>query len=81
MTLFRRCFVLLSVLFLPSAQSQCSVCGDGKQVTAPDAIFAFPGEPAVDCATLELAGELGAITDVECSFLPDLITICECAPR
>jgi len=57
----------------------CSVCGDGKCVGNPDAIFEFPGQPAVACKLLETAGLGGAINLGQCVFLPDLINdICEC---
>jgi len=58
----------------------CSVCGDGLQVTAPDEVFAFPGQPAVPCGDLEIAGENGQIPLAQCPFLPPLLTVCECAP-
>jgi len=78
---------MLRVLFLSSlfaaANGQdgepCSVCGDGKEVTAPDAIFAFPGQPLVPCNNLQSAGAAGQIELASCAFLPGLIGICECA--
>jgi len=57
----------------------CSVCGDGKNVTDPDAIFTFPGQPAAACGILETSGNLGLIPSFECSQLPELITdTCKC---
>ena len=72
-----RAIVLASLL--TAASAQCSVCGEGRGVSAPDAIFVFPGQPAVACADLELAGENGQIPIAQCGFLPPIIVICECA--
>jgi hypothetical protein len=48
-------------------------------VTDNDAIFAFPGQPAVPCRTLELAGFGGAVPLDQCSLLPDLVAeACDC---
>mmetsp|Transcript_39401 Transcript_39401/g.44898 ORF Transcript_39401/g.44898 Transcript_39401/m.44898 type:complete len:388 (-) Transcript_39401:236-1399(-) len=59
----------------------CSVCGDATlKVTNPEAIFEFPGQPAVPCGVLEAAGEGGLIPQVECDALPALITnTCACS--
>ena len=56
----------------------CSVCGEGLCVGNPDAIFAFPGFPAVPCGTLEEAGYSGTVPSEQCPFLPGLITDCDC---
>jgi len=56
----------------------CSVCGDGKSVGNPDAVFAFPDQPRVPCGTLELAGADGRIPASACDVLPNLISVCEC---
>jgi len=58
----------------------CSVCGDGKKVTAPDAVFVFPGQPSVPCGVLQTAGESGSIPLDQCGFLAGLIPMCECGP-
>jgi len=71
--------IILSTL-LSSVSAQCSVCGDGKGVNAPDEVFTFPGQPAVACNVLEIAGETGAIPVSQCAFLPGLIGVCECVP-
>jgi len=71
--------IILSTL-LSSVSAQCSVCGDGKGVNAPDEVFTFPGQPAVPCSLLETAGETGAIPVSQCAFLPGLIGVCECVP-
>mmetsp|Transcript_12833 Transcript_12833/g.14293 ORF Transcript_12833/g.14293 Transcript_12833/m.14293 type:complete len:211 (-) Transcript_12833:71-703(-) len=76
--IFKIC--LLSSIAVVVVNSQgCSICGDGKKITAPDAIFIFPGQPSVPCGALEAAGESGAIPLAECGFLPSLVTVCECA--
>eukprot|EP00548_Thalassiothrix_antarctica_P012968 CAMPEP_0194171914 /NCGR_PEP_ID=MMETSP0154-20130528/6479_1 /TAXON_ID=1049557 /ORGANISM="Thalassiothrix antarctica, Strain L6-D1" /LENGTH=133 /DNA_ID=CAMNT_0038884433 /DNA_START=15 /DNA_END=412 /DNA_ORIENTATION=+ len=59
----------------------CSICGEGKCVTAPDVVFTFPGQPSVPCGTLEAFGSDGTIPLSQCSFLPGLIGDCECAPE
>jgi hypothetical protein len=38
-----RSIVLATLVAFASAQG-CSVCGDGKEVGNPEAIFAFPGQ-------------------------------------
>jgi len=61
---------------VPSSQktkNSCSVCGDGKSVTEPDAFFVFPGQPDVACGKLEEAGRDGTIPLNQCGFLPALI--------
>merc|ERR1719204_3018579 len=57
----------------------CSVCGEGKVVTNPEAIFSFPHQPAVPCGVLEKAGKDGKIHTKHCSILSSLIQeVCEC---
>mmetsp|Transcript_17398 Transcript_17398/g.26409 ORF Transcript_17398/g.26409 Transcript_17398/m.26409 type:complete len:704 (+) Transcript_17398:256-2367(+) len=61
---------------IPIALAQydgCSVCGKDSQVGKPDAIFAFPQQPAVSCQILEDAGKAGLIPSDQCSYLPELI--------
>jgi hypothetical protein len=66
-------------LVATATAQQCSVCGDGKVVTLPDVIFAFPAHPAVPCGQLEQAGFLGQIPVEQCDFLPPLIAdVCGC---
>jgi len=77
--IFKIC--LLSSIAVVVVNSQgCSICGDGKKITAPDAIFIFPGQPSVPCGALEAAGESGAIPLDQCGFLPPFVGLCECAP-
>lgn len=56
----------------------CSVCGEGKQVGDPDAIFAFPNFPEVTCGMLENIGAIGELGEFECGVLPGLIEVCNC---
>jgi len=59
----------------------CSVCGEGKEVNNPDAIFAFPGEAPIKCGELEDKGEQGLLDDEFCSILPAVASIvCDCQP-
>jgi len=65
----------------PTADVGCSVCGDGKEVTNPEAIFSFPGQPAISCGDLQDDGENGDISDSQCGIYPTLITpLCDCQP-
>jgi len=57
----------------------CSVCGPGMCVTDFDAIFDFPGQPAVRCGDLEKAGIDGIVPLDQCGFLPGIIMDeCKC---
>jgi hypothetical protein len=57
----------------------CSICGEGKCVQNPDALFAFPGGPPVRCGDLEQAGLAGGIRPDQCSLLPGTIDeVCDC---
>lgn len=64
---------VLTLLFAPLVAGQCSVCGDGLSVTKPKEIFAFPGQPVVECGQLETAGKDGTVPLNQCGFLPPLI--------
>lgn len=78
--------IILSAAFLllapaaVDAQEGCSICGNDLEVGNPDAIFVFPGQPAVPCGLLQTAGETGLIPLDQCPFLPSLIGDCECGP-
>lgn len=48
----------------------CRICGPGKCVTKPNAIFTIPGQPQFQCGSLEAQGRLGLISDFDCSFFP-----------
>jgi len=78
-------FLLSSLIaFLLSLElvfSQCSVCGEGKEVTIPNGIFSYPGQQSVACGQLQDYATSGAL-DEFCEVFPDLITdSCGCAPK
>lgn len=80
-TMLFRFLVLASFLTGVNSQEGCSVCGDGLAVGDADAIFSFPGQPAVPCGVLEQAGQNGQIPLTECGFLPGLVApVCACGP-
>jgi len=57
----------------------CSVCGPSMCVTDFDAVFEFPGQPAVKCGDLQNAGIDGIVPLDQCGFLPGLILdTCKC---
>lgn len=57
----------------------CNVCPDGFCVSSGNAIFAFPGQPAVQCAALEAAGFGGIVPLDDCAILNNLIIDrCQC---
>jgi len=58
----------------------CHVCGStNREVGAPDAVFEYPGQPAVQCQVLVDAGLQGWIPPDACPSLPSLIDdICDC---
>jgi len=57
----------------------CSVCGPDKCVTDFDKVFAYPGQPEVECGVLEKAGHGGVIPLDQCVILPKLIKDkCKC---
>eukprot|EP00545_Synedropsis_sp_CCMP1620_P011288 CAMPEP_0119029398 /NCGR_PEP_ID=MMETSP1176-20130426/40495_1 /TAXON_ID=265551 /ORGANISM="Synedropsis recta cf, Strain CCMP1620" /LENGTH=680 /DNA_ID=CAMNT_0006985737 /DNA_START=20 /DNA_END=2062 /DNA_ORIENTATION=+ len=64
---------------IDDSAGSCSICGEGKKVGDPDAIFSFPGQPDIPCGILEKAGEDGLIPLVHCPFLASLVGVCECA--
>ena len=58
----------------------CSICGTGSCITNPDAIFVFPGQPAISCGMLQDNGFNGQIPVEQCGILPQLLGDCECSP-
>ena len=74
--------LLVALLAHVSAQGEmCSVCGEGLEVTLPDEIFSFPGQPSVQCGLLQSAGMTGGLPAGACPLLPSLIqSACGCAP-
>jgi len=64
-----------------SPANSCSVCGEGKHVTAPihSTVMAPDGSGSMECEFLELGGFMGAFPN--CDDFPALISeACECAP-
>jgi hypothetical protein len=62
----------------PTPSDGCSICGEESCVGNPEAIFAFPGFPAVPCGTLQEAGYMGTVPLAQCPLLANLIADCEC---
>jgi len=65
--------------FVPS--NGCSICGEGKCISNPDATFQYPGDPAIKCGELEEAGYQGEIPLEFCPLfvqtnMPD---VCGCS--
>ena len=58
----------------------CEVCGPGKEVKNPNAIFNWPGQEPVSCEKLQLAGQIGGLPADSCPLLPRLIGVCGCGP-
>lgn len=73
---------LIMVGTTQAQQQQCSVCGDGLAVGAPDAVFmlfSFVGEPDKTCGELQEQGDAGMISPDDCSLMPLLIhEACQC---
>jgi len=59
----------------------CSICGEGKCVTNPDAIFRYENQPEAPCGGLQTVGYSGSIDLSFCSFFPRLpeLDVCGCA--
>jgi hypothetical protein len=73
--------IVFLAAFLAVANGQgCSICGDGKSVTKPDAIFEFPGYSPAPCGELQTVGQNGGVPLENCPQLPLLIGVCACAP-
>mmetsp|Transcript_6111 Transcript_6111/g.8944 ORF Transcript_6111/g.8944 Transcript_6111/m.8944 type:complete len:93 (+) Transcript_6111:433-711(+) len=80
-----RLFVLFACFSFSNGQAAapdggCLICGNGKVVAAPKAVFTFPGQPAVPCGQLQDVGLVGTIPLEECAILPDIpeINACKC---
>eukprot|EP00548_Thalassiothrix_antarctica_P020770 CAMPEP_0194193754 /NCGR_PEP_ID=MMETSP0154-20130528/75210_1 /TAXON_ID=1049557 /ORGANISM="Thalassiothrix antarctica, Strain L6-D1" /LENGTH=733 /DNA_ID=CAMNT_0038918121 /DNA_START=175 /DNA_END=2373 /DNA_ORIENTATION=- len=67
-----------TILYPEVPTNGCSVCGENKYISVPDAIFAYPNQPSVACDVLQNAGYRGLIPLNECEVLPTLIGVCEC---
>ena len=68
----------------PPTPTPCSVCGDGQEVTAPEALFEFVLFPEpIRCGALEQLVAEGEYSDssLECEYLPtleELQQVCQC---
>jgi len=71
--------ILLSFVAFSHSQN-CSICGDGKIVGKPNAIFVFPGRPDILCGLMQEAGISGELPYDHCSYLRHFIRVCECKP-
>lgn len=71
---------LLLVTFLAATKGHepCSVCGDGKVVSAPEADFSIPSYEPKKCSELQFDGQTGNITPDDCKILPSFIDVCVC---
>jgi len=68
-----------SDLLSTTGDVSCSVCGKGRKVGDENTMFAFPGQPAVTCKELQIAGEEGSIPLDQCAFYPRVILqVCGC---
>jgi len=73
------CFIVLLLFTVTGfSNASCSVCGDGKEVGKPDAIFECCGIEPKSCGDLQTQGKDGAISPESCGVLPTLINVCEC---
>jgi hypothetical protein len=73
------CF-LIAACRIERTTGQCSICGEGKVVSQPNAIFTFPKQPAYACGVLETAGKNGQIPLNQCLVLPSIVDVCQCIP-
>jgi len=66
----------------PDPTAECSVCGEGNEVTNNEAMFEYPNYPTVPCKLLQQAGQGGQIPLDMCVQIPGIeeINVCECAP-
>jgi hypothetical protein len=63
----------------PVPDGACNVCGEGKCVSKPDAIFSLPPNPSVACGDLQQAGFNGDEQVAQnCAVLGLLIGACGC---
>ena len=65
---------LLSAVLLfgsvgPAMAQNCSICGDGSNVTDPAGVVQIPNQSNLTCAELESAATAGSINATQCSLL------------
>lgn len=74
-----KAIIILILSWLISVRATCSVCGKGNWVTNVQAIFAYPGEPAISCGAFEkVAKESDVVPEDVCPVLPTLEEIKPC---
>ena len=56
----------------------CSVCGEGRKISIPDALIEIEGQESFTCAVFAQAGELGFIDQQICPVAPQLAAPCGC---
>jgi hypothetical protein len=57
----------------------CPICGEDLDVTNPDGVFSFDGQPDRSCEELLIAAEMGNINEINCGLLQSQIQdICGC---
>mmetsp|Transcript_18524 Transcript_18524/g.27997 ORF Transcript_18524/g.27997 Transcript_18524/m.27997 type:complete len:228 (+) Transcript_18524:107-790(+) len=71
--------IILILSWLIPVRAKCSVCGKGNWVTNVQAIFAYPGRPAISCGAFEkVAKESDIVPEDVCPLLPALEEIKPC---
>jgi hypothetical protein len=78
--MFRNLIVVVFLIATTSSSGEtCSICGDNWVVGAPDALVLFPGQSAISCGQLQVAGMSGLIPTAQCElFRPLLLRVCSC---
>lgn len=76
-----RAAILVSLVASMAAQI-CQVCGQGKEVSELEEIFAFPNQLLISCIQLQEIGLRGFSPLDVCPIFPSLIdTVCGCAQK
>ena len=70
--------LLFMTLWTTTVSASCSICGPNKVVGDTNGNVTFPGQPAITCGTLELAGAKSLIPQDICRSLPPMLVACCC---
>ena len=62
----------------PVPAGACNVCGDGKCVSKPEAMFAFGRDKTMACGALQEAGFGNYLNPQFCGSFPALLEVCGC---
>lgn len=62
----------------PVPDGACNVCGEGKCVSKPEAIFVFGTGKSMSCGALEEAGFGKYLNPLYCATFPALLEVCAC---